>query len=382
MCKCVCVCVLCCYERGARIQVTLKLMFPLVSSRLLLGTCSAVIKGYWTFEWCHGKEIRQFHLDVFDPKQHSHISKIPEHRKFVNVNGKKMVKTTDWSLGIHNTDESGNILWTEPPSTVEEKAAAAARALNPERTIFREDPAGVVWRNKEKRPVHRQAAHLEVFEDGQWCDETQTDRSSTVHMMCCDDDGASVPDSPTGASSSAGEGGSSGGNDENEMDPASAQSKKNEVRIKDVDEVAICKYRIRVCVPMLCEPLKAKARALGSEGAKRSAQKAAKRKKEQAATAKKKKKEDEKKKKKKDKKKEKKKKATKKTKRKCTAAEAAEMAAAAAAGGASSGGVMAEEASPFYGLIWPNLVSKDSDDFQWVASLDAVTGATPEARRR
>ena len=56
--------------------------------------------------------------------------------------------------------------------------------------------------------------------------------------------------------------------------------------------------------------------------------------------------------------------------------------AAAAAGGASSGGVIAEEASPFYGLIWPNLVSKDSDDFQWVASLDAVTGATPEARRR
>jgi len=56
-------------------------------SGMMREKCAVLIDGYWSYEWCHRKEVRQFHLEQ---------------------RGKQMKRAPDWSLGRHVRTE---VIW-------------------------------------------------------------------------------------------------------------------------------------------------------------------------------------------------------------------------------------------------------------------------------
>ena len=97
----------------------------------LRGTCLTLKKGYWNFEWCHDKEVRQFHA-VLTPAANDPNAQPRE------------VRNPDWSLGV--ADTSGRLF----------RAADATK--------------GYATR---------------YFVGGQHCDETSRGRRSEVRIHCC-----------------------------------------------------------------------------------------------------------------------------------------------------------------------------------------------------
>lgn len=89
----------------------------------LESTCLPLSQGYWTFEFCHRREVRQYHRD-----------------------GTKL--DPNWSLG--SFDERGRVERAIPPATLGR---------------------------------HYYTSHF--FVDGQRCDETRRGRSTEVQFFCC-----------------------------------------------------------------------------------------------------------------------------------------------------------------------------------------------------
>jgi hypothetical protein len=95
------------------------------------GSCAYLNQGWWTYEWCHRRHVRQFHLEA-------------------------QARSPEWSLGDYTRTE------------LEDDDGGAASSV---------DAAG----------SEALARAVDVFDvGGQRCDETGTGRSSTVHFRCCD----------------------------------------------------------------------------------------------------------------------------------------------------------------------------------------------------
>jgi len=160
----------------------------------LKGLCQAVSRGYWTYEWCFRKQVRQFHLEPL-PKNY-----VPDKGKkdsVLEVNKIKYLRSPDWSLG-------GYIL-------------------------EKEIPASVKWDKPEGNLVYVS----NYFVDGQHCDETGSGRHTEVRLMCCQRD-----------QKVAAETHSSGNNLPKEW---------QRVSVRNIEETATCRYLIEVCVAALCD---------------------------------------------------------------------------------------------------------------------------------
>ena len=95
------------------------------------GSCAYLNQGWWTYEWCHRRHVRQFHLEA-------------------------QARSPEWSLGDYTRTE------------LEDDDGGAASSV---------DAAGSEALSRA----------VDVFDvGGQRCDETGTGRSSTVHFRCCD----------------------------------------------------------------------------------------------------------------------------------------------------------------------------------------------------
>ena len=86
---------------------------------------------WWSYEWCHRKEVKQFHLAV-------------------DSDTKKHVRNPEWSLGTYVYSDYYSHEFDE--DTVEEV--------------------------------------IDYYEDGQLCAETGEGRKTEVHLRCCSDDAA------------------------------------------------------------------------------------------------------------------------------------------------------------------------------------------------
>lgn len=86
---------------------------------------------WWSYEWCHRQEVKQFHLAV-------------------DADTKRHVRNPEWSLGTYVYSDYYSHEFDE--DTVEEV--------------------------------------IDYYEDGQVCDETGEGRKTEVHLRCCSDDAA------------------------------------------------------------------------------------------------------------------------------------------------------------------------------------------------
>jgi hypothetical protein len=97
----------------------------------LKNVCMINAIDWWSYEWCHRKEVKQFHLDV-------------DHK------AKKHFRNPEWSLGTYVYSDYYSAEFDE--ETVEEV--------------------------------------VDYYEDGQMCDETGEGRKTEVHIRCCSEDAA------------------------------------------------------------------------------------------------------------------------------------------------------------------------------------------------
>mmetsp|Transcript_37799 Transcript_37799/g.65313 ORF Transcript_37799/g.65313 Transcript_37799/m.65313 type:complete len:812 (-) Transcript_37799:9-2444(-) len=102
-------------------------------SETLKTNCALHTEGYWSYEWCHTKEVRQFHMEQ---------------------KGNVLHREPDWSLG-----KAGRTV------TIREKHVGDTTAEAKTRRITK---------------------IIEYFENGQRCDETGEGRATEVHIVCCE----------------------------------------------------------------------------------------------------------------------------------------------------------------------------------------------------
>ena len=119
----------------------------------LEGICLGVSRGYWTYEWCYRKHVRQYHMQ---PKNSDFTP--PKGKKVHVVNGITYLQDPDWSLGVFSTRS-------------ESSDAERTRLQWPD--VLKRDPG--------KKKMYLSNLHL----GGQHCDETKKARTTEVRLMCC-----------------------------------------------------------------------------------------------------------------------------------------------------------------------------------------------------
>ena len=136
-------------------STTTKKKRPKASSLIatLKGYCTTKQMGYWIYEWCFQKHVRQFHLEPYKKG-----SSIPTGAKLVTVSGTKYIRNPDWSLGQ----------W-------EPKAHKSKAGRKP-----------FLWPDtKKKGKTHEPKFVSHLHLGGQRCDETNDGRRTEVRMLCC-----------------------------------------------------------------------------------------------------------------------------------------------------------------------------------------------------
>ena len=173
----------------------------------LKGFCATKQTGYWIYEWCYKKHVRQFHLEPF-----SEGASIPAGSKIVSVSGTKYIKNPDWSLG--------------------EWAPGAHKSKKARKPFLWPDT-----RQKGSTKEPKFVSHLHL--GGQRCDETDDSRRTEVRLLCCSKEKKTIDKAK----------------DQTGSNPKLASKPEvwNGISMRSLEETSTCRYRIEVCVPSLCK---------------------------------------------------------------------------------------------------------------------------------
>jgi len=162
------------------------------------GVCTQIHRGWWSYEWCHGNKVTQFHVRV--------------------ESGQGQVESIT-SLGAYST----STVYTDgDPDEQDDKTRAALAALNKEE----EDDA-------EEDETKELAVVLHDFENGDVCPETKKPRRTQVKLKCC----------PLKRMNRLKRAVLFHG------DPVAS----NIAAITKMKETSVCNYSLEVCTPLLCE---------------------------------------------------------------------------------------------------------------------------------
>ena len=184
----------------------------------LQGFCSTKQTGFWVYEWCFQRHVRQFHLEPYVAD--ATTSSLPKGGSLVTVAGTKYLKHPDWSLGG----------W--------KRAAHVSKQ-------GRKDHLWPDTRKKGETKEPKFVSHLHV--SGQKCDETKDGRRTEVRLICCDTTASEKKDDDAKKK------------DKDQKKDSETKTKPNGkaawqgVSIRSILETSMCRYRMEVCVPALCQ---------------------------------------------------------------------------------------------------------------------------------
>ena len=122
-------------------DVTVESVLDVLSD--LEGLCQTYQKDYWSYEWCHNDEIRQFHVQGG-------------------------IRTAEWSLGKLDTTSSSL-------SNQAKKSESSTDGNNGEEEEEHDN----------FKVISRPKYFSQKFKGGQHCDETNASRSTEVQLSCC-----------------------------------------------------------------------------------------------------------------------------------------------------------------------------------------------------
>jgi hypothetical protein len=168
----------------------------------LNGICTQVHKGWWSYEWCHGAKVTQFHVHV-------------EKGKVQQIQTESVT-----NLGVYASSK----VYTEgdPEDKKEVNRIVAEKIKEIEGESDEDEP-------KELAVV------VHEFEDGAMCEETGKPRRTQVKLKCC----------PLKSMNRLRRAVLFNGH------PVAS----NIAAITKMQEASVCNYSIEVCTPVLCEGL-------------------------------------------------------------------------------------------------------------------------------
>lgn len=170
----------------------------------LNGVCTQIHKGWWSYEWCHGKKVTQFHVHV-------------EKGKLQQVQMESVTNLGEYATSTVYTDGD--------PYPEEQKE------MNP---VVAEKMKEIEERNKEEDPEEL-AVVVHEFAGGAVCEETGKPRRTQVKLKCCPlkrmhrlKRAVLLNGQPVASNIAA---------------------------VTKMQETSVCNYSIEVCTPLLCEGL-------------------------------------------------------------------------------------------------------------------------------
>ena len=207
----------------------------------LKGLCSQLHGGWWSYEWCHQEQIRQFHVAM----SHNDPSRPQYDIQDVTLVGKYGGKmhiiypegtypNGAHSNGITSTiqyDNKGKALKTTTRAHTKGESAMYAAPFTIEPAIKHQGKP--ITLPNQRGPIISQ-----TFEGGGFCEEVGRPRRMEVELRCCTKNEITY------------------WLDSRKTEKEKAQSKKEEMPsavLVSVKEEDTCDYRSRVCTPLLCE---------------------------------------------------------------------------------------------------------------------------------
>ena len=179
----------------------------------LAGICTLIHKGWWSYEWCHGDKITQFHVHMDE---------------FTLLFGKGRLPVEDFTMlgnfkgrmfAIVSQDNKGEAD-TEPDQK------AGVKEDNDDEGVFKDEYAsGEVEIGKV----------TDSFENGDICPQTNKPRRASVHYRCC-----SIETMDAFQSGVLHRG---------------KPIRSNIAAVIGLEETAVCYYMVTVCTPLLCKGL-------------------------------------------------------------------------------------------------------------------------------
>lgn len=165
------------------------------------GVCTQIHKGWWSYEWCHGTKVTQFHVHV-------------ESGRAQQIQLESVTNLGDYSTSAIYTDGDPD----EP-----DKKQVKSVDKNKE------------GEESEDEPPKELAVVVHEFVDGDMCEETEQPRRTTVKLKCCP---LKRMNRLKRAVLFHGE-------------PVAS----NIAAITKMQETSVCNYYVEVCTPLLCEGL-------------------------------------------------------------------------------------------------------------------------------
>ena len=188
----------------------------------LKGFCSTKQTGWWVYEWCFQKHVRQFHLEPYVKPKDGATPSLPKGSSLVTIATTQYLKNPDWSLGEFKLE---------------------AHQSKKRREQYRWSDTRHKGATKEPKFV----SHLHV-DRGQHCDETKDGRRTEVRLLCCDttaDDDQKKKENKKDDQKEK--------KKQNKNQGGTLPGSWNDVSIRSIVETSVCRYRLEVCVPLLCE---------------------------------------------------------------------------------------------------------------------------------
>ena len=189
---------------------------PTLLDNQLAGYCAVLPDSWWNYEWCHKKEIKQFHLEPL-PKKAAQQAQLQQRRGTNGVPNNSPathIRNPDFSLGSY--DRTRRV---------------------------------VVRRGNNQYIISAPIARIhDYYANGQYCDETGMSRTTEVVVQCCPEvyhtnlsKTKSQPPLPSSSSSSS-----------LQQQQQQHTHTSSSLKIKTVSEPSQCSYLIEVCYDDIC----------------------------------------------------------------------------------------------------------------------------------
>ncbi len=240
--------------------------------------CAQLHSGWWSYEWCHAKEVKQFHIQMqsntmddvvnvhdlmpeFVVQSISTVGKYKKRKIVVELSDPKFYDGADDGTNESESDDAtstdaaddGNVDSDDSTSESESEAAVSTDTNSDESVSGSESGTDAATDGGTSKSIHKDIdvdlemesiTVVETYVDGEYCEEIKAKRSVEVHLKCCSDDEVQNY-------LQIENGGMSNMNNGNKF---SLESSEEPLAILlSVREDSTCSYTATVCTNVLCD---------------------------------------------------------------------------------------------------------------------------------
>eukprot|EP00571_Detonula_confervacea_P000165 CAMPEP_0172327932 /NCGR_PEP_ID=MMETSP1058-20130122/60086_1 /TAXON_ID=83371 /ORGANISM="Detonula confervacea, Strain CCMP 353" /LENGTH=1275 /DNA_ID=CAMNT_0013045021 /DNA_START=549 /DNA_END=4376 /DNA_ORIENTATION=- len=215
--------------------------------------CSQLHLGWWSYEWCHQEQVRQFHVAVsnnpaipkYDIQDVTLVGKYNREEEILvhypgGVNNGEQIKGKTTSVKF---DKRGREVSTTTREHTPEEDAHYVRSQQfslDNDTSDKKKKANDKQQDQKKKVAQYRGPIIEqIFDSGGFCEEAGHNRLMHVELRCCTEEEIDYWSESRSPSNK-------------KKDSNNKKEKKPKAVLVSVREEETCRYRSRVCTPLLC----------------------------------------------------------------------------------------------------------------------------------